>query len=91
VFERSVADPDTLADLPGMGPPAPGPGRRWIECEETLYIAMRAYKAATGDELPADAFTVWYPDLESSWNFDFTDRAKMERWLPRLTALCWPM
>jgi Protein of unknown function (DUF4240) len=88
VFERSVADPDTLADLPGTGPP--GPGRQPTECEEALYIPMSAYKAATGDELPADAFTVWYPDLESSWDFDFTDRAKMERWLPRLTALCWP-
>src|SRR5712692_558790 len=28
-----------------------------LECEETLYIVMRAYKAATGEEIPADAFT----------------------------------
>jgi hypothetical protein len=88
VFERSVADPDTLADLPGMGPPRPG--RLWTECEETLYIAMRAHNAATGQELPADAFTMRYPEPEG-WDFDFADRAKMEWWLPRLTALCWPM
>jgi len=28
-----------------------------LECEETLYIVMRAYKAATGEEIPAGAFT----------------------------------
>lgn len=88
VFEQSVADPDSLADLPVVGPPTLD--RSSIECEATLYIAMRAYKAATGEELPADAFTVRYPEPDAGWDFDYDDRAKMERRLPRLTALCWP-
>lgn len=46
VFEQSVADPDSLADLPVIGPPTLD--RPSFECEETLYIAMRAYRAATG-------------------------------------------
>jgi len=60
-----------------------------LECEETLYIVMRAYKAATGEEIPADAFT-GYPEPVAGWDFDFDDRTKMKRRLPRLTALCWP-
>jgi len=77
-----------LADLPVIDPP--GIGRPYIECEETLYIAMRAYKAATGEEIPPDVFTLRYPEPDAGWDFDFTDRTKMERRLPRLTALCWP-
>ena len=88
LFEKSVADPDSLADLPVIGPPTLD--RPCIECEETLYIAMRAYRAATGEELPADAFTIRYPELDAGWDFDFDDRTKMERWRPRLTALCCP-
>ena len=88
VFEQSVADPDSLAGLPVIGPPTLD--RPWIECEETLYIAMRAYKAATGEELPADAFTISYPELDAGWDSDFGDRTKMGRRLPRLAALCWP-
>ena len=88
VFERSVADPDSLADLPVIGPPALD--RPSIECEETLYIAMRAYKVATGAELPAEAFTIRYPEPDAEWDFDFDDRTRMKRRLPRLTALCWP-
>jgi hypothetical protein len=88
VFEQSVADPDSLADLPVIS--SPTLDRPCIECEETLYIAMRAYKAATGEELPADAFTVRYPEPDAGWDFDYDDRTKMERRLPRLTALCWP-
>jgi hypothetical protein len=89
VFEQSVADPDSLADLPIVRPPTLD--RPSIECEETLYIAMRAYRAATGAELPADAFTIRYPEPDAGWDFDFADRTMMERRLPRLTALCWPM
>jgi hypothetical protein len=88
VFEQSVADPDSLADLPVIGPPTLD--RPSIECEETLYTAIRAYRAATGAEIPADAFTIRYPQPDAGWDFDFDDRTKMERRLPRLTALCWP-
>jgi hypothetical protein len=88
VFDRSAANPDSLADLPVIGPPTLD--RPSIECEDTLYIAMRAYRAATGAELPADAFTLRHPEPDAGWDFDFDDRTKMERRLPRLTALCWP-
>jgi hypothetical protein len=86
VFERAVADPDSLADLPVIGPP--GRGRPPIECEETLYIVTRAHRAATGEEVPAAAFTVRRPELEIGWDFDDPD--EMSRRLPHLTALCWP-
>lgn len=87
VFERSVADPDSLADLPAVGPP--GIGRAPLECEDMLYIVMRAHKAATGGELPAAAFAIRYPELdEAMWDFD--DRSQMAQRLPRLTSLCWP-
>jgi Protein of unknown function (DUF4240) len=85
VFERIVADPDALADLPVIRAKAPS---RWpVECEDTLYIASRAYRAATGEEPPRDAFTIRYPELDPEWGFDFDDQAEMTRRLPRLAAL----
>ena len=58
-----------------------------MECEDTLYIASRAYRAATGGELPGRAFRIEYPELDPEWGFDFDDRAEMARRLPRLAAL----
>jgi len=58
-----------------------------VECEDTLYIASRAYRAATGKQPPRDAFTIRYPELDPEWGFDFDDRAEMTRRLPRLAAL----
>lgn len=87
VFERSMINPDSLADLPVIGPPRIG--KPPIECEETLYIVMRAHQAAIGEKLPRDAFTVRRPQLEEAmWDFD--DRPEMAWRLPRLTSLCWP-
>ena len=54
VFEHIVADPDALADLPVIR--AQAPGAAYLECEDTLYIASRAYRAATGEELPPHPF-----------------------------------
>jgi hypothetical protein len=45
---------------------------------------------ATGAELPADASTIRYAQPDAGWDFDYDDRTKMARRLPRLTALCWP-
>src|SRR5215472_10958314 len=85
VHERIVADPDGLADLPVIRAKAPS---RWpVECEDTLYIASEAYRATTGEELPRDAFTIRYPELDPEWDFGFDDRAEMIRRLPRLAAL----
>ncbi|MFG2305548.1 DUF4240 domain-containing protein [Actinacidiphila glaucinigra] len=85
VFERVLADPDALAGLPvvqasavdGMEP----------ECEGVLGIAWNAHIVATGVQLPADAFTIRYPESDPAWDFDFDDRAEMARRLPRLAAL----
>ncbi|MFF5340319.1 DUF4240 domain-containing protein [Streptomyces althioticus] len=85
VFERAVADPDALADLPVVrASAADGLG---LECEAVLGIVRDARIRATGRHLPADAFTIRYPEPDTSWHFDFDDHAEMARRLPRLAAL----
>ncbi|MEV7282443.1 DUF4240 domain-containing protein [Streptomyces sp. NPDC093111] len=84
VFERAVADPDTLAVLPDVRAAAP---EGIFGCEEMLSIAWNAHQKATGQELPADAFTIRHPDLDPAWDFDFDDLEEMARRLPALTAL----
>ncbi|MDT0405251.1 MULTISPECIES: hypothetical protein [Streptomyces] len=44
-------------------------------------------KPATGGQLPDDAFTIRYPELDPAWDFDFGDHGEMTRRLPRLAAL----
>jgi hypothetical protein len=85
LFERSVANPDTLADLPVIQAAAAA-GAVGIECEAVRSIALEAYRAATSEQLPEDAFTIGHPELDADWD-DFDDRAEMRRRLPRLTAL----
>jgi len=88
VFEQSRSDPDSLAELPVIGPP--GIGRPPIECEEMLYIARHGHFAATGESVPLEAITLRHPYPELDFDWDFDDRVEMARRLPRLTALCWP-
>jgi hypothetical protein len=85
VFERAVAEPDALAEVPAVREAA----EEWteIECEDALGIAWNAYRTATGEELPQGGFTIRYPELDPSWDFDFDDREEMERRLPRLASL----
>jgi hypothetical protein len=85
VFERIVAEPDALADLPAIR--AAAADEMDIDCEEMLSTAWDAHMTATGEQLPADAFTIRYTDLNSAWNFDFDDRTEITRRLPRLAAL----
>jgi hypothetical protein len=85
VFESVVADPDTLADLPVIR--AAAVDGMELECEEALGIASGAHTTATGEELPADAYTIEYPELDASWDFDFDDHEEITRRLPRLAAL----
>ena len=87
VFEQAVADPDALADLAVIPPP---PGRGFLECESVLYIPARAHRAATGEDLPADAYTPSPREPAGGWDLDFDDQLEMKRRLPRLTRLCWP-
>lgn len=85
VFERAMADPDALADVPVVR--AAAGSMDTFDGEAALAIASHAYTAATGRPLPNDAFTIDYPDLDRAWAFDFGDQAEMARRLPRLTAL----
>ncbi|GAA3655576.1 hypothetical protein GCM10022224_018410 [Nonomuraea antimicrobica] len=85
VFERVVADPDTLAELPVVRAAAAEGGD--LDCEEMLGIAWRAHLQATGEQLPPASFTIRYPALDPAWSFDFGDGTEVARRLPRLGAL----
>lgn len=85
VFQRVVADPDSLAEVPAVL--AAADDGMEMECEGTLSIASSAYRTATGEPLPDDAFTIDYPELDPAWDFDFDDEAEIEQRLPRLAAL----
>lgn len=85
VFERAVADPNTLADLAVIRTAA-ADGEN-LECEAALSIVWDAHLAATGEALPDDAFTIQNPVLDPAWDFDFDDQTEMRRRLPDLAAL----
>ncbi|MBV1941234.1 DUF4240 domain-containing protein [Streptomyces sp. BV286] len=85
VFERIVADPDALAEVPVVR--AAAADGIDLDCEEALSIVWNAHVMATGRQLPDDAFTIRYPELDPTWGFDFDDQAEMTRHLPRLAAL----
>lgn len=86
VFEQVVADPDALADLGVIRSAAVG--RVFLEYESTLCVPAEAHRAASGEELPAEAYTTRRPELVvGGWDFDFDDRPEMKRRLPRLTEL----
>ncbi|MEU1183133.1 DUF4240 domain-containing protein [Streptomyces sp. NPDC005820] len=84
-FEGIVADPDALAELPVVR--ASAADGLDLECEEALSIVWNAHIMATGEQLPDDAFTIRYPELDPTWNFDFDDHSELTRRLPRLAAL----
>ncbi|MEV8038371.1 DUF4240 domain-containing protein [Streptomyces sp. NPDC086182] len=85
VFERIVADPDVLAEVPIVR--AAAADGIDLDCEEALSIVWNAHVMATGRQLPDDAFTIRYPELDPTWDFDFDDQGEMTRHLPRLAAL----
>ncbi|MDK1475679.1 DUF4240 domain-containing protein [Streptomyces sp. 549] len=85
VFERTVADPDALAEVPLVRASASDGFE--LDGEDVLGIASDAHVIATGSQLPAPAFTVRYPPLDPAWDFDFDDPGEMARRLPRLAAL----
>ncbi|MEZ0064291.1 hypothetical protein ABIA32_000269 [Streptacidiphilus sp. MAP12-20] len=84
-FEQVLADPDSLADLSAVQ--AAAARGEDIDGQAALAIAWDAYREATGEELPAGAFSVRYPELDQEWNFDFDDMTEMCRRLPRLASL----
>ncbi|MGY0065326.1 DUF4240 domain-containing protein [Streptomyces sp. QTS137] len=85
VFECIVADPDALAKVPIVR--ASAADGVDLDCEEALSVVWNAHVMATGKQLPDDAFTIRYPELDPTWDFDFDDRGEMTRHLPRLAAL----
>lgn len=87
VFERAVADPDSLADLPVVR--AAAAGMEDLECELALGLGHLAYEQATGEEyLPEDAWRgARYPKLGGEAWFDFGDDERLGKLLPRLSAL----
>ncbi|WP_406419451.1 DUF4240 domain-containing protein [Streptomyces sp. NBC_00873] len=85
VFERVVADPDALAELP-LVREAAAAGID-LECEEMLGVAWDAYSVTTGQTMPERSFTIEYPDLDPEWNFSFDDAERVALRLPKLDAL----
>lgn len=85
VFERAVADPDALAELPIVQ--ACAADGIDLEGEDMLGIAWNAHITATGDQLPTGPPSIRYPHLDPAWAFDFDDSDEMARRLPRLAAL----
>ncbi|RST09060.1 DUF4240 domain-containing protein [Streptomyces sp. WAC07149] len=85
VFERVVADPDALAELPVVR--ACAADGVDLDGEDVLGIAWNAHLTATGDRLPAGSATIRYPEPDPAWDFDFDDHDEMGRRLPRLAAL----
>ena len=82
VFERVVADPDALADLPVVRKAAKE--AVYFECEDMFAVVADAHHALTGTyALPATGGR--YPELGQFWDFDDDD--DFRRRLPRLSAL----
>ena len=54
-----------------------------------LYIPASAHRAATGDEIPDDAYRMEPQELLGGWDFNFDDQREIKQRLPQLTALCW--
>jgi hypothetical protein len=85
VYEQALADPDSLAGLAAVVSAHAKEHDLWGE--DVLGVAWDAYQTTTGSQLPPNAYTVRYPDLDPAWDFDFDDEAEMRRRLPRLTSL----
>ncbi|KAB2350214.1 DUF4240 domain-containing protein [Actinomadura rudentiformis] len=83
VFERAVADPDSLADVPAVRRAA-AVGQD-LDGEPILGIAWTAYHRRTGEQLPSNAATISYPSITFGW--DFEDHDERSRRLPRLSQL----
>jgi len=98
-FERVVADPDSLADVPAIQQLAGRPTQSWGEDEwpdwELLdYAATEAHERATGEE--QDAFQALLGQAGSKGQaapnpqgerWDFEDAEQNARRLPRITAM----
>jgi len=73
VWERALADPDSLADVPAT--------RGDVECEDVLYAVGKAYREVTGSDLGFATATVEAEPAGQEWDED-----DLPRLLPRLWA-----
>ena len=93
VWERAVADPDSLADA-GVDPDDDA-----LDCEAVLSAAGDAYAEATGAGTDAfwealdaaDRAAPAQPADPAGEDFDFDDDEQMRARLPRLTAIYRPV
>lgn len=77
VFERALADPDSLADVVSAEDED-------FQSEELMSAPWSAYERATGRHLP-DSPAIVRPELGAGWDFD--NAAEMSARYPRLTAI----
>ena len=72
-FRQAVADPDSLADLAAVRLAVAN--QAIVECESALNISARSHRAATGDEIPGDAYRMEPLDLLGGGAADHHRRA----------------
>jgi hypothetical protein len=75
IFEATLADPDSLADVPDLDDDAEG--------ESLLYVAFRAHDKVVGTELPRVRIDL--PELGEEWDFDDDD--EMRKRYPKLFTM----
>jgi hypothetical protein len=78
VYEAAVANPDSLAGLTD-------PDRDDYEFEDLWGVALRAYKDATGQDMPPVPFR--WPAKPRGRRWDFDDHEQVARRLPKLTKV----
>jgi hypothetical protein len=74
VFDAALADPDSLADVPGIEEDE-------IEAEELRYAVQKAYESTHGEELPVAGPSRPAEPAGEEWDEDDVDAV-----VPRLTA-----
>ncbi|GAA2488443.1 DUF4240 domain-containing protein [Winogradskya humida] len=84
-YDQALTDPDSLADHPAVIQAAAD--EMELSGEDILGIAWTAHRQASGKDLPDNAFTITYPDLDPAWDFDFDNPEEIHRRLPKLAAL----
>jgi hypothetical protein len=80
-YEAALANPDSLADFPGIGDHP-------VELEGLWYMARAAYEAKTGVAMPDDLGAKREWPNEGDVGFDFDDDDAMRDAYPRLFARC---
>jgi Protein of unknown function (DUF4240) len=88
IWQMALADPDSLADHPEIRGPRSDQEPVYLQCEDILGVAYRAYEALTGQELTVEVAGLYprRPELGEDWDFD--NAAEMRTRYRRLWALC---